>query len=62
MITEHICDDKCKTIYSLQLLRSIAEERAYKYRWDPAIGPMHQLYADALSAIIEAEKVEVSHV
>jgi len=62
MLTEHICDDRCKTLYSLELLRAIAEEKAHKYRWDPAIGPMHQGYADALNAIAIAMKAEVTRV
>jgi len=62
MIYENNCPTTCKTLYSLEILLAVAQDKAHKYRWDPTIGQIHQMYADAFQAIVEAERREVNHV
>lgn len=55
MTTYHDCDNHCKTMASLHIIRDTADYYARKYRFDPLIGDLHKQYVDAISSVIEAD-------
>lgn len=55
---KHECNQLCAIRNSIELLASVAFQKSLKYRFDPALGPTHSAYLEALKSILQTIKEE----